>query len=359
VAKYEPGAHRIHVVGENAVRLTDLLGLPELRRPDVLRVVLVHEVVHALDFQRFPALEKERQSRETADGLQAVGAVVEGHAQLVTEVVAARWGLQGAFDDFVRLVVSTPPTEDVGLRMIQGVLAAETSFAYVRGHRFLKALEAAGGREAVERALESPPAATTVIERPELFLDPAAAGEAFQPDELLAAFDPVLLVEGWRRSDVRVKRSQLEAVFEPLPAEETRPVLDALRDGWGRAAVSPAGDRMAVVAVLEFDAPEAAGAYVRLVRRLSERKDELLKEGTIRVASATYRDGAGPGATLPGFVVDKVVRVMEAEQKVSVHATHAGAVAFELTLVDAPVEAAAVEGALAAAAARLATAGVR
>jgi hypothetical protein len=354
LAKYEFASHTIHVVPENAEWVAERLEDPALLSPEVLRVVLVHEAVHAQDFQRFPALEAARQGRTTISGLKAVGAVVEGHAQYVTARVAAATGIEDAFRRFSRAITALAPGSDAAQRILLEFAAAEMEFAYEQGRRFFEAVAEARGPEGVLAVLRDPPETVEAIENPARWLSPAGAGAHPDLDLLLEGYEPLLPVEGWSERRSPLLRTQLEAVFRPLADPAKVAVLAAYEEGRIRMAQRPDGGGMVVVLVARFAAPEDATHYLTLARRLSEAKDAALREGRIRIAAASYADGAGPQRALPGFSVAKTVAVEgAASQAVLLETTAVNRYVVEITLVDAPLEREALAAAVAVGAAAI------
>jgi hypothetical protein len=344
MAKYAPATNLIHLSVENVERLTEFAKEPQARTEGLMRVLLAHECAHALDFQRFPALEEQRQSRETMDGIQAVGAVLEGHAQFVAQRVAEKWGLRTEFETLTRLIAVVPPIEDPVQRQLAALGAAETQFAYVQGQAFFEAVFAARGRAGVEAVLANPPEATAHIEEPSLHLDPASG----RPLDTTAPFAAVrrALGEAWPLRAVPLKRASVEASFALLPPERRAALVAFYRDG---EALAGAKDGAQVVfALMRWRGAEGAACYLQEVRALHEIKDVAMKEGPIHIAASQYFDVVGEGR--PGLRVRKVVMAGTETQVVTVHHAVHGDLALEAmflsTDLDDAGEAALVEAAL-------------
>ena len=171
VAKYDHSTHTVHVVPRTAELMAELREAPWILSDVNLRLVLLHEVTHALDFQDYP-LAQERASRRGADELVAWGAVVEGHAQFVTETIARAEGRQEAFERFSSEQIgnargaraSADPPTTVGL-----------PFPYAIGLAFFRAISqgdaAADPAAAVDRALRTPPRSVSDVRDPAAWLE--------------------------------------------------------------------------------------------------------------------------------------------------------------------------------------------
>jgi len=331
LAKYDLDAHVVHVIPENVAWVVKTIGSDELGGEDALRVILVHECTHALDFPRF-GWTAMRPKWSTPDEQKAFGAVVEGHAQWVAEKVAADWGLSKAFDAFTASITFVPSGQNAAVEAIAKGMAAEAGFAYLQGHAFLKAVFAAKGLEGVLAVLRDPPRDTRSIERPALFLTPEASDVSVDLAPILAAFRPLLPEPGWKLQTSRILQAALRSQVEGLPAQEVAHVFDGYRDGQALVGNDPTGGAQVIVLALLYDAEDQAQRWTRADVALSRNKDEKLKTGSVRITASDYAPGAGPGGRLPGTVATKTVRVGSEEITAVVHFTSVGRVAFEIAL---------------------------
>jgi hypothetical protein len=193
-------------------------------------------------------------------------------------------------------------------------------------------------------ALRSPPRTVREVERAETWLDPATRGAAL---DAARAFAPLRAAveaatkgpadapaEPWTVQASPVVSSALETQLALLPEEERRGALDALEEG--QVLVLSRGETMVAAFVGRFAGAQAAARFVALDVRVSRAKDEALKEGLVRIASATYAEGVGKDAARPGTRIAKEVRVGSRTQRVRVVMASVGAHAIEVTAVDVP-----------------------
>jgi hypothetical protein len=330
VAKYEPGAHVVHVVPETADTVAKALRSPALAAEGTLRVVLVHEAVHALDFPRY-GLEAARRRVANEDEGQAFGAVVEGHAQAVAKRVAAKWGLVKSFDEYTRSISAMPPGVPPEVEAIVRALAATLAFGYVQGQAFVEAVEAArpGGVEAV---LRDPPRSTRLVERPEEWLDPTKVPTG--PDLAAAAdaFRSLVPAPEWTARSARILKAALETTASAVPEARRKEYLKGLEDARALAA-SASGGRQVLVYVIAFATEADARRHVDIERVTSTAKDR----GTApKVVEAKYSDGAGAGNLLPGFVATKTVESGKETAELVAQTFAAGRFAAQVVVVGAP-----------------------
>ena len=332
VAKYEPATNRIHVVPAVVERMADALREPALLSESVMRVVLAHEAVHALDFP-LRGWEAMRLRRRSPEAQRAFAACVEGHAQWVARQVAASWGLTPAFDAFTRSITALPPIEDPVLRLLSQTFAAEAGFGYVAGLRFFQAVFDARGLAGVDAVLRDPPTSTRAIEHPEEYLDPSAVRPSPDLEAALTTARP-LLPAGWPSHTDRLLEGTLATGFLSLPEAERAHALDGYEEGRILTATPADGSAQVAVVVLRFRDPAAARAFLLVERRVSEAKDAAFTTGYVRVLSSTYRPGAGTGDALPGFTAEKTLAMGEKEIRVSSQIFRSGRCTFEVGLVN-------------------------
>lgn len=203
------------------------------------RATALHEVVHALQDQRFDLGRADRVAH--GDAKAAALAAIEGHAALVADVIAPK--TTSAFRQGDKLT---------------RFLELERGFAYSVGLRFASDLRNLGGRGAVLGSLKRFPATTEQIFHMDKYLEREPAVPIVLPVD---AAGMKLAGDGsFGELDVRA----LMAVFGV-------PRLAQIGTGWGggRTAVYRSASGEAVVVALDWDTErdaaewqEAVGIYV-------------------------------------------------------------------------------------------------
>lgn len=131
------------------------------------RVILAHELTHALQDQNFGLAKLPLEIRDNDDRAAAASALVEGDATLLmTQYMAQNISLDALRDTLAGAV--TQNTEQ--LRKAPRYLREMLIFPYLRGQEFCAALYARGGWAAVSAAYKNPPRSTSEILHPEKFL---------------------------------------------------------------------------------------------------------------------------------------------------------------------------------------------
>lgn len=290
IAYYDPLGKEVHILPEAMAKVAGELGVPGLLEEDVLRVILVHEATHALDFERF---ETQWMLACCADSDERLAheAVLEGHAQMVSEEVAKRWDITPAFQRLTKLYTGALERENG--EEAEG-LDQEAAFSYIQGHAFIRAIQAARGREGVNAVLKDPPFETRVIDRPILWLEPARRVEEVDLQALLDVFLPLVPAPDWEVSKWRVLGPGVPLL--PQAPGETEESVESYVDNHGLYAGTPGGNRYFNVFVAYCRSERHAERFLAALRGVDEARDE--NPGWTK---AVRHEGAGPENKLYGF----------------------------------------------------------
>jgi hypothetical protein len=236
---------------------------------------LAHELVHALQDQRWNLEERSKYRPGDGDHSEVVSALAEGDAtSAMFDVMIAR-----AAPGTGKSAVDLPDdvfAEQIRAGMNEGpgagaphVMRTSLAAPYIYGTLFVHALRRRGGWDAVNRAWDDPPTTTEQI----LHMDKWLAHEAAMPvtAPTFAALGP-----GWKVNDEDTEgelgaRIAFEEWMEPKAAAE-------VSSGWGgdRGVLVTNGDKAAFAWKLRYDPgnktrdDRAARAYVGLTRALDK-----------------------------------------------------------------------------------------
>ncbi len=306
-AKYSWSAKEFLVVTENWDRQRTFF--PELRltADDALRVVMVHELVHALD-DRAHDFTKLLSTASSAERVDALSAVLEGHAQFVTRAVSTRAGWSDAFERVTRAIGAIPAEAADGeaQRMLLELQSQSIRFAYVDGERFVAAIDEARGAEGRAALFRMPPTDLEEVANPAWYLDPDSRPEALYDlspavEHFIAQYDDSI----WSTSTFAPTPAQLAAGLSLLEREDVKRIRKAIR-GVSMAQLYPTADpqaKVAIVAVIEFDTQASAAHFVDQMVELSRIKDETMTTGQLRITGSTNSPVERPGAA--GWIFEK------------------------------------------------------
>ena len=130
------------------------------------RVVLAHELTHALQDQHFGLSRLPLEIKTNDDMAAAASALVEGEATLVmSEYMMKNLSLKALKDNAVASITQNMSELSNAPRYLREMLV----FPYLRGQEFCSSLYGGGGYEAVSAAYARPPSSTAQILHPEKF----------------------------------------------------------------------------------------------------------------------------------------------------------------------------------------------
>jgi len=331
LAKYAFEERVILVSPEGFERNAEMLAVPELLSEQALRAVIVHELVHAADVPRF-AFAATLAGLDDPDRINALSAVLEGHAQHVARKVCAELGLEAGFRHYNQAVVGVPTDEgDDGeaIRLMRRVARLTLARTYTDGERFVAAIEKAGGPEGVERAFREPPRDLAEVGTPEWYLHPELRPvAAYDLDAALTAFEAGYGDEfaGVRQS---IHAAQLELAFESLDPQVVKRITSSLRGA--RYAQRARGQEVLHYAMAcEWSSDEAAELVLQASVELVKQRDEQMKDGMIRIESSEYEDVAFEDLHTHGTLATKQMKTPFAKFVVRSLVLRSGSLTFEL-----------------------------
>jgi hypothetical protein len=156
------------------------------------KIVVAHEYTHALQDMHFDLKGTRIADPSEGDGALAQLAVIEGDAQLSSQM----WAFQNipldvlaqiALDSFASL----DQQELAGMPLI---LRRQLEFPYTEGFLFVQQIQQLGGWDAVDQAIQTPPASTEDVLHEQKYLDGEAPVAVDEPDISGA------LGSGWERT---------------------------------------------------------------------------------------------------------------------------------------------------------------
>ncbi|TCO88645.1 hypothetical protein EV701_11616 [Chthoniobacter flavus] len=131
------------------------------------RVVLAHELTHALQDQHFGLKRMPLEIKNDDDKAEAASALVEGDATLVmSEYMMKNMSKQMFKDSMVASFTQNMKQLETAPRYLREMLV----FPYLRGQEFCSALYGRGGYEEIDKAYAHPPSSTAQILHPEKYL---------------------------------------------------------------------------------------------------------------------------------------------------------------------------------------------
>ena len=219
------------------------------------RIILSHELTHAVTDQHFDLTRADRLAEATAreDELAAYSALVEGDASLAMQrYLTERLTPREQADAGLAAASDRTPRRDAA----PAVIRESMLFPYQEGLRFVRTLYQRGGWAAVDRAYRDPPTSTEQLLHPERYLT-----NRDQPQAVTVPDVSARLGGGWR-SGVEVSFGELDARLL-LQGELAVATASSAAEGWdgGRLRTFQRGSRTAMALRTVWDSSAEATQF--------------------------------------------------------------------------------------------------
>lgn len=340
-AKYSWSAKELLVLPGNWEANARLLQRPALTGDQALKAVMVHELCHALDDQEY-GIARLLASSPSTDGISAVNALIEGHAQLRARQVCQAAGWSEGFEVFTGAVGLIPESSQQDGELLLQMLraqSAELSLTYHDGERFVKAIQLAAGEEGVRKLFQEPPQDTDVILNPGWYLDPKSRPVArYESAEVLNTFESGFNLKEWTAQRLLLNRRQMAAALTLLPKEESDQIVRSLvinRVIVLQPTLAPAS-KLAQCAFFEFDSEQSAQNFLASSRKLSALKDQQMSSGTAKIQQSVSTELQS--ANLRGWLHEKQIEYAGTIIQVAAADVQLGPVVIETIFSVHPIE---------------------
>jgi hypothetical protein len=224
------------------------------------RVVLAHELTHALQDQHFGLKRMPLEIKNNDDRAEASSALVEGDATLVmSEFMLKNMTKQMFKDSMVASFTQNMKQLETAPRYLREMLV----FPYLRGQEFCSALFGRGGFEEVDKAYAHPPSSTSQILHPEKYMaNPTEEPIPVEWSQLkVLGHDPT--------ADNTVGEMGARILFTEW-LDDTAGEHSSL--GWRGDRYLYYGDGDALVWKTIWDSPQAAARFFDAEKRLLEKR---------------------------------------------------------------------------------------
>ncbi|MBN2798195.1 MAG: hypothetical protein JXX28_03545 [Deltaproteobacteria bacterium] len=235
VGKYAPRAHGVYVSEEALDAVVASGGVSQGERGSYLRLVVAHELVHALQDQQVE-LDHAFRTCEDFEALQSLRTATEGQAMWVEERVAARLGL-------TELYWRAAAQQGWGPEGLLVAPAWDLWAVYGQGRTWMDWLYQDGGTEAQWAVIASPPRTTApAFRRGAAPLQPSRIGEGLDGVELgltegdWLAHSSVLGEGALRERTLGVEASVLDALLSRVTEGAQREAVREDRAVWAGLA---------------------------------------------------------------------------------------------------------------------------
>ncbi len=266
----------LFLLPRNVRPLMQAAGIPEAMAPAVVRILIAHELTHALHDQ-YLGLQKTIGAMRQQEHLTAFNAAIEGHASFVADAVAAALGLDREAVEFARLLsAGVVEGRDPGQDLVRRIRETQYQQIYQGGRRFIEFQFRRLGRERLWEVLEKPPTRTSMIARPETWSPEAAPRPDYSP--VLAGLERRFGRRGWMVQNVEIGLMQAQAAYAGMDPARREAVLASIRHIQGLIVQTPGAAEGNGVTLFVLDGPAAAAPLLAAQEEMARRNLAVLDQ---------------------------------------------------------------------------------
>jgi hypothetical protein len=211
----------VYVMPGNIEPILKLTGVDMKHAESILKVIVAHELTHALQFEDEKVVETFSKI-DNIERAQAFNAVMEGEAVYIQDVVGKKLGLDEALMEMTRIVsAGAYEFEDPALDVFNRMLSAHFEQIYIGGRKFVEYHVKKGGRDAFWKILIHPPASTSMIANPQTY-SPTAAAAKVNYARLLEGLEDDFGERNWNVQNLEVGHMMLQAVYAGMDAQKRK-----------------------------------------------------------------------------------------------------------------------------------------
>lgn len=285
----------LFLVPRNVRPMMQAAGIPEGMTPAVVKLLIAHELTHALHDQ-YLGLQKTIGGMREQERLTAFSAAIEGHAIFVTDAVAAALGLGREAIEFARLLsAGVVEGRDPGQDLVRRIRETQYQQIYQGGRRFIEFQFSRLGRERLWEVLVKPPTRTSMIARPETWSPEAAPRPDYGP--ILAGLEGLFGDRDWVVQNVEIGHMQAQATYAGMDPARREAVLASIRHIQGLIVQAPGTVEGNGVTLFVLDRPAAVAPLLAAQEEMARRNLARLDESPdVEVTGFTATDVAGIAA---------------------------------------------------------------
>ena len=273
--QYIDGVDEILIPAENYPGMLRLVGHEATSVEEVVKVVLAHELTHALQDQTLGGLEVPT----TEDEALAYRATIEGHAIHVQVLAAEALGLH---DGHRALLAGMAPARVTGVDPLAAMQQERQqrvyAITYRGGYRYMRRMADDGGMERLWGVLAEPPVAVEEFEEAGPGDGPAHwewPGEAV----VFRAVQDRLAEAQWKRTNQTLSTQMSGILFRDLAdAELVRGATQALTTGGLSVWQRTDGQAVVIVTAIRLDDPPNGATMVRAFDEVAKAKHKKMGE---------------------------------------------------------------------------------
>ncbi|MHC5114376.1 MAG: hypothetical protein ACYTGP_08110, partial [Planctomycetota bacterium] len=266
IGRYAQQRGHILLAAGNVRPLMALGGVPESALPSVMKLVVAHELAHALHRQHVDVPRQLGRLR-TRDQALAQEAMSEGFAMYVQERVATKLGMEPAQAQLVTLMSGAGFEGEIAVRQQQ-----RYQRVYDAGWTFFRAHAEAGTDGAPWSLLDAPPLTYGQIREPLRYGEPVAM--EMNARRLFREIGPLVGAGDWVRTVMTVDPRRVGETFAPLGEDVAKEVAANVGPAYNLVLAQNQGGMPTVrtVSAIELKEPVFGPRLLELTTQLKDRQ---------------------------------------------------------------------------------------
>lgn len=279
LGKYGTEDKVLYLLPRNLHPLLKLLRMDEKHSVSIVKLVIAHELTHALQDQEVGLQEKFCQVKGL-DESQAVNATIEGHAVFIQYKVGQALKLGETVREYSKLLAAgAVKFEDPALELLNQRISAQFEQIYLGGKKFVEYHHKKGGNELIWRILAAPPVETSMIAAPETY----SPVRKERPDyaKLLEGLEKEFGERDWVVRNVEMGQMMLRSSYAGLDASKREEMVSKLVHGQALIVVCPSPQAAGYVLLLVLKDPAYLPKFIATVEEQARRNVEKVKTGSV------------------------------------------------------------------------------
>lgn len=300
LGKYDEKNGTLYLVATNFDPMRQLIGIDKKHTPSLLRLVVAHELTHALQDQETGL--KRLDQVDKLDEKLAFNATIEGHAVLVQNQIAERLGLQEPQAELLRFLSSESVVfREPLLEMAENMSSKQDEQTYLGGKKFIEYHYEQGGNDRVWDILAHPPFKTAMIFHPETYGRDRTEEVEYAP--LFEDFQKAFSGGDWVSKNSEIGEMTLHAFLSDLDSNDRDEMVAHIsRAQYLIAENSKERKKFSALALIFKEALFLNKGVDLLGQRIQRRIEALKTSDFVKVQDFSIGD-------LSGFPADKAIKI--------------------------------------------------
>ncbi len=282
----------LYLMPRNLYPLLKLVKIDEKHATAMTRLVIAHELAHALQDQEVGLQEKLCQAR-SLDECQAVNATIEGHAVFIQEKVGRALMLDDALQEHARaLAAGAVKLEDPALELLNRTISVQFEQITLGGKKFIGYHYREGGTERLWQILVAPPTETSMIANPAGYSP--LRGRKLDYAKMLEGLEQDFGAGDWTVQNIELGQMMLRSAYALLEESRAEEIISQVERAQTLIAITAEPFMLGNVSIVVLKKREYGPKLIAAVEEAARKNVEKMKSGSfVGVSDLVMEDFAG------------------------------------------------------------------